>query len=421
MIWSRCFPFRAAWCLSALAVVGLAARATAADEWSRFRGTNGGGVATDTPVPPQWTPEQVAWRVALPARGHSSPAVWSDLVVTTAAEPESGRRHVLGLDAASGKTRWTQVSDGPVFRQHADNSFASATPALDAERVYVAWLAPERSRLEAYDHAGKSMWSLDLGSFIAQHGGGASPIVVDGLVVLPFEQDGPGDSYVLAVDAATGKERWRLPRTSGKLACSTPSILRPASGPAQLICTSTNHGIYAIDLTSGKELWSMPKAFTQRCVASPVVAGGLIYASDGQGGKGTRLLAVRPPTKSGAEPELVWQLINGAPYVPCVAVRDDLLFLITDGGQVACLRAATGEEVWRQPLGVGTFYGSPIVVGERLYAISRRGEVVCTSANATFARLGTSALGDGAFSTPAVVGGRMFLRTFTGLVAVGGK
>lgn len=421
MTWCRCFPIRATWCLSALALAGLAAPLPAADEWARFRGVNGGGVTTDTPVPAQWTAEQVAWRATLPARGHSSPAVWGDLLVTTVAEPESGRRHVLGIDAVSGKTRWTQVSDGPVFRQHADNSFASATPALDAERVYLAWLAPERSRLEAFDHAGKPVWTVELGSFIAQHGAGASPIVVDGLVVLPFEQDGPGDSYVLAVDAATGKERWRLPRTSGKLACSTPAILRPAEGPAQLICTSTNHGIYAIDLTSGKELWAMPKAFTQRCVASPVVAGGLVYASDGQGGKGTRLLAVRPPAKAGGEPELVWQLINGAPYVPCVAVRDDLLFLITDGGQAACLRAATGEEVWRQPLGVGTFYGSPIVVGERLYAISRRGEVVCASASATFARLGTSALGDGAFSTPAVAGGRMFLRTFTGLVAVGGK
>jgi len=420
MTWCRCFCVRATGLLAAV-VLGLATRAEAADDWSRFRGANGGGVAQIAPLPPQWTAEQVAWRATLPARGHSSPAIWGDLLVTTAAEPESGRRHLLGIDAVSGKTRWTQVSDGPVFRQHADNSFASATPALDAERVYIAWLAPERSRLDAYDHAGKPVWSLDLGSFIAQHGGGASPIVVDGLVVLPVEQDGPGDSYVLAVDAATGKERWRLPRTSGKLACSTPSILRPASGPAQLICTSTNHGVYAVDLLSGKELWSLPKAFTQRCVASPVVAGGLIYASDGQGGKGTRLLAVRPPAQAGAEPEIVWQLATGAPYVPCVAVQGELLFLITDGGQVACLRAASGEEVWRQPLGVGTFYGSPIVVGERLYVISRRGEVVCTSATATFVRLGTSALGEGAFTTPAVAGGRMFLRTFTGLVAVGGK
>jgi outer membrane protein assembly factor BamB len=419
MSWYRRCAVRATWSLSV--ILGLAAQTNAADDWSRFRGANGNGVSANTTLPPAWKADQVTWRATLPARGHSSPAVWGDLVVTTVAEPDSGRRHVLGIDATSGKTRWTQVSDGPVFRQHADNSFASATPALDAERVYVAWLAPERSRLEAYDHAGKPVWSLDLGAFIAQHGGGASPIVVDGLVVLPFEQDGPGDSYMLAVDAASGKERWRLPRTSGKLACSTPSILRPASGPAQLICTSTNHGIYAIDLTSGKELWSMPKAFTQRCVASPVVAGGLIFASDGQGGKGTRLLAVRPPTKSGAEPELVWQLINGAPYVPCVAVRDDLLFLITDGGQIACLRAATGAEVWRQPLGVGTFYGSPILVGDRLYAISRRGEVVCTSASATYAHLGTSPLGEGAFSTPAIADGRMFLRTFTALIAVGGK
>ncbi len=130
---------------------------------------------------------------------------------------------------------------------------------------------------------------------------------------------------------------------------------------------------------------------------------------------------MRPPVKAGGEPELAWQLINGAPYVPCIAVQSDLLFLITDGGQAACLRAATGEEVWRQPLGVGTFYGSPIVLGDRLYVISRRGEVVCASASATFAKLGTSALGEGAFSTPAIAAGRLLLRTFTGVVAVGGK
>jgi outer membrane protein assembly factor BamB len=414
MTWHACLPV-----FAALALYSAMGQVTA-EEWARFRGGNGAGVVS-ADLPAQWTPEQVAWRATLPGRGHSSPVVWGDLVVVTAAEPDSGRRHVLGLDAASGATRWTQTGDGPVFRQHADNSFASATPAIDGQHVYVAWLAPEKSRLEAYDLAGKPVWSLELGSFIAQHGGGASPILLDGLVVLPFEQDGPGDSFVLAVDAATGKERWRLPRTSGKLACSTPCVFRPAEGAAQLICTSTNHGIYAIDPATGKELWSMPKAFTQRCVASPVVAGGLIYASDGQGSKGTRLIAVRPPAKSGGEPELVWQLINGAPYVPCVAVRDDLLFLITDSGQAACLKAATGEEVWRQPLGLGMFYGSPIVVGDRIYAISRRGEVACVGASATFAKLGTSTLGEGAFSTPAVAGGRMLLRTFTGVVAINGK
>jgi outer membrane protein assembly factor BamB len=289
---------------------------------------------------------------------------------------------------------------------------------MDGERIYVAWLAPEKSQLLAFDHAGKPQWTVELGSFIAQHGGGASPTIVDGMVILPFEQDGPGDSYVLAVDAVTGKERWRLPRTSGKLACSTPAVLR-SGADTQLICTSSNHGVYAIDLATGKEVWSLPKAFTQRCVASPVVAGGLIFASDGQGGKGTHLIAVRPPQKPGDQPTLAWELINGAPYVPCVIVRDDLLFLVTDAGHAACLNAATGKEIWRQPLGVGTFYGSPIIIGDRLYVISRRGEVVCVSATKEFKHLGVSALGEGSFATPAVDGNRIFLRTFMGVTAIG--
>jgi outer membrane protein assembly factor BamB len=398
-----------------------AADPQAVDEWTRFRGANGSGLAPATDLPKQWTNEDVRWKTVLPGRGHSSPVVWNGQVFVTAAEPDTGKRHVLGLDATSGAIRWTRTSDGPTFRQHADNSFASATPAVDADRVYVSWLAPERSVLEALDHAGKPLWSVDLGAFVAQHGAGASPTRIADLVVLPFEQDGPGESFVLAVDAATGKERWRLPRTSGKLACSTPCLYQPTEGAACLVFTSTNHGVYAVDPITGKELWALTNAFTQRCVASPVSANGLVFASDGQGGKGTRLIAVRAPAKAGEQPTIVWQMITGAPYVPCVTARGELLFVVTDGGQAACLRAATGEELWRQPLGLGTFYGSPIVVGERVYVVSRRGEVACFGATATFERLGTSALGEGAFSTPAVAGGRMFIHTFTAVTAVGAK
>jgi outer membrane protein assembly factor BamB len=405
--------------IGTLALVMGSVSVPAADAWPRFRGPEGGGVGAAAPdVPANWSAQTVTWHTALPARGHSSPVLWQGLLVTTSADPMTGRRSVIGMDAATGAIRWTQEAEGPVFRQHADNSFASATPAIDGDRIYVAWLAPEKSQLIAFDHAGKPQWTVDLGSFVAQHGGGASPTVVDGTVILPFEQDGPGDSFVLAFDAATGKEKWRLPRTSGKLSCSTPAVMRSGKD-THLICTSTNHGVYAVDLATGKEVWSMPKAFTLRCVASPVVANGMVFASDGQGAKGMHLIAVRPPQKPDEQPTLAWELINGAPYVPCVVVRDELLFLVTDSGQAACLNAITGKEIWRQPLGVGTFYGSPIVVGDRLFAISRRGEVVCVSATTEFKNLGVSALGEGSFATPAVAGNRLFLRTFTGVTAVG--
>jgi outer membrane protein assembly factor BamB len=393
----------------------------AADEWARFRGPNGGGRVEAADLPAAWTDRDVRWRTTLPARGHSSPVVWGGKVFLTCAEQESGKRLVVCVDAASGAIVWTRASEGASFRQHADNSYASATPAVDDRRVYVCWAGPGGSSIEAFDHGGGPVWSVDLGAFNSQHGAGASPIVAGGLVVLPFEHDGPGASFVIALDAATGSERWRLPRTSGKLACSTPFIHTPGGAPPQVVFTSTLHGVYAVDLASGKPAWQVTDTFKQRCVGSPALVGGLIVATDGTGGAGSRLVAVRPPAKAGGAAELVWQATRGVPYVPCPVGRDDLLFLVTDGGMAACLDAASGEEVWRQPLGVGTFYGSPIVVGERIYVVSRRGEVVTLAAGKEFKVLGVSKLGEGSFTTPAVSAGRMYLRTFSSLIAIGAE
>lgn len=407
--------------VAAILVMSATVMASTAEDWPRFRGPNGVGQAEIADLPIAWTDQDVRWKTVLPARGHSSPVVWGGKVFVTCADQESGKRLVVCVDAAIGAIAWSHAAEGKAFRQHADNSYASSTPAVDAEHVYVSWAGPDGSVMEALDHQGKPVWSVDLGAFIAQHGAGASPIVAGGLVVLPFEQDGPGASFVIAVEAATGKERWRLPRTSGKLACSTPCLYEPAGAPPQLVLTSTLHGVYAVDLATGKLRWELATAFTQRCVSSPLVVDGLIIAGDGQGASGTRMVAVRPPLHEGEAPTVVWQATHGMPYVPCPVARGGLLFVVTDSGIAACLRAATGEELWRQPLGVGMFYGSPIVVGDRMYGVSRRGEVVALSATEHFKILGISKLGDGSFATPAVAGGRMYLRAFSSLIAVGAK
>jgi len=399
-------------------VVGLAGSLAAGETWARFRGDNGGGTVA-AGLAAEWSPQTVAWKTTLPARGHSSPVIAGGKVFTTAADQQSGRGHVLCLDAASGAMLWNRERPGKAFRQHADNSYASATPAVDGERVYVAWFTPAGSTLEAFDHAGTPVWSVDLGGFTATHGGGASPIVVADLVVLAFEQDGPGASYVLAVDARTGKQRWRLPRTTGKMACSTPCLFEPAGAAPQLLCSSSTHGLYAVDLATGKPQWDVVDAFKERCVGSPVICGGVVIAAAGSGNGGKQLVAVRPPAKAGEKPQIAWQAVRGIPYVPCPVGRGDLAFLLNDDGSLACVRAASGEEVWRQRLDVGGFYASPVLAGDRLYLVSKRGDLLVLAASEQFKIHARASLGEGSFATPAIADGRLYVRTFTALVAIG--
>jgi outer membrane protein assembly factor BamB len=179
--------------------------------------------------------------------------------------------------------------------------------------------------------------------------------------------------------------------------------------------------MYAVDVASGKVVWDLPNEFKQRCVGSPVVVGDLIVAGDGSGGKGTHIVAVKPPKKPTEKAAVVWQSLAGLPYVTCMLAKEELLFFVNDAGSAVCMDGATGKEIWRESLGVGTFYGSPILVGDRLYVVSKRGEVVTLSATKEFKILGISQLGDGSFSTPAIGHGRMYLRTFTTVVAVGAK
>src|SRR4051794_19924456 len=250
-----------------------------ADEWTRFRGPNGSGLfetAFNNPI----TEKDFAWKVTLPGKGHSSPVVWGDHVYVTSGDPETAARIVLCLSAKDGSTIWKREFNSRTYRQlHVDNSYASATPAVDEAGVYVSWSTPESLSLMALTHDGKDLWTRDLGPFVSQHGSGASPMTVDGLVILTNDQEGP-KSTVEAFDHFTGQPRWKIDRKPGdKTALATPCVFRPkAGGPAQLILSNKSTGITSVDPHTGKVNWEVPDACPDRTVGSPVVAGDLVIA-----------------------------------------------------------------------------------------------------------------------------------------------
>jgi outer membrane protein assembly factor BamB len=390
-------------------------------EWTRFRGPNGSGISTAATVPARWTDKDLNWKVPLPGVGHSSPVLWGERIFLTSGEEDTGKRIVLCLRARDGERLWSREFPGERHGKHSDNSFASATPAVDEARLYVSWGSPKEYLAVALDHDGKEVWRTGLGPFRAGHGFGASPIVHDDVLVVPADQDGP--SNLFGLDRATGKVLWKVPRKS-KASYATPCVFQARGRQAEIIFTSYEHGLTAIDPKTGRVNWEhdvFDKRHVETPIGSPVVAGDLVLGTSGWLGVRQEVVAVRPPSgEEKGKAEEVYRIDRSAPLCTTPLVRGDLLFLWSDGGIVTCAHTRTGEVYWRERV-PGSYYGSPVCVRERLYAVSREGEVVVLAAAKRFELLARNPLGEGSHSTPAVAGGRMYLRTFSHLISVGGK
>ncbi|MCI0745985.1 MAG: PQQ-binding-like beta-propeller repeat protein, partial [Verrucomicrobia subdivision 3 bacterium] len=366
----------------------------------------------------------VNWKVELPGTGHSSPVLWGDRLFLTSTGDKTGGLTVLCLDAKSGRLLWQKEFPLSPFPRHKFNSYASSTPAVDAERVYVVWNEPEHYMLAALDHQGAEVWKRDFGPFVSQHGCGISPVVYQDKVILGNEQDDAnatpgsnrsGESSVLAVDAKTGKTLWQIPRKSAVVAYSTPCVYQPGSGKPALIFNSQGHGIYAVDPDAGKVLWEYDEAFDKRSVSSPFVAGDIIYGSCGSGGGGNFVTAIRV----GSKPQLAYQLKKSAPYVPTGIALNNLVWLWSDGGILTCLDAPTGNIRYQERVG-GNFFGSPVCIDGRLFCVSTAGELVVAEASDEFNVLHRFALNETCHTTPAVALGRLFIRTEKHLASLGG-
>ena len=398
-------------------------------EWTRFRGPNGTGVSDCQTIPVRWAEDQYDWKIELPGRGHSSPVVWGDKVFLLSADPDNATRYVLCYSALDGSETWVRKYESETHSIHSRSSFASSTPAVDAERVYVAWSMPQKTTLKAFDHAGNEVWDLDLGRWVGRHGFGTSPILYQNMLILHFSQqtdklepgDELGESLMMAFDRRTGDELWRTPLDSAGSVCySVPFIYEPQVGPPELVCANTGNGVFSLDPLTGKENWSF-NAFKMRTVASPIFSGGYVFGSTGSGGGGNYIVAIKP----GDPPELAYELKNSsefkAPYVPCMLAKGDKVFMLYDRGFASCVDAPTGKVHWCVRTGAA-FSGSPVLAGNRIYCIDEEGIVWVIAADETEYRLlAKNPLNEASRSTPAVSGGKLFLRTYSHLFCIGSK
>jgi len=413
--------FRPASRLAFVAVVVLAADARA-QEWTRFRGPNGLGVSDSKSIPTAWTDKDYRWRVVIPGESHYNPVFWDDKIFLESSLPDAKERMILCLKKEDGSEVWNRkvaLSKNP---KHTLNSFASSTPAVDKDRVYALFADTEKYLVKAWDHAGKELWTVNLGPFESQHGLGTSPVIYDDHLIVANDQD--GDSFIVALDVKTGKTVWKCPRHGVKqnTAYGTPTILERKGLPTQILTTSNAHGISSLDAKTGAMLWEA-HVFDKRAVSSPVVVGDLVFGTCGSGGGGNYVAAVKLGGKGDVTSSHLAYMVKGsAPYVPTMVSSGERLFWIADDGVASCIEPGTGRIVWKERVGDKVnFYGSPVLIDGRIYQCSSKGEMVVLAASDEFKVLARNPMGEGSHSTPCVDGDRLYLKTFTHLVCLGGK
>jgi outer membrane protein assembly factor BamB len=409
-----------------LVLAVLPAMVSKGQEWTRFRGPNGQGISDAETIPVKWTEKDYNWKINLPGGGHSSPVLWGEKLFITSGDQKTTHSIIIALNALDGAVLWQKEYTLSKYRPNKLNSFASATPAVDANNVYVLFTSPEETILAALNHEGTEIWKHNFEGMHCQHGAGSSPIVVNDMVVFTHENESDGTdgkSAWIAVNRKTGQTKWALERkTSSKTSYSTPSIYSSKTGGSQLIFTSFAHGMTGVDPNTGTVSWEVDSAFISRVVSSPVIADGLLIGTCGDYGVGKRLIAIRPGTSDkSVRPTEAYKIENSSmPYVPTSLAKDGLLFTFHDRGDVSCLRSATGERLWQEKP-AGRFFGSPVWADGKLYCITTDGDLVVVRAAETYELLAINPLRETSHSTPAISGGRMYLRTFSHLFSIGGK
>ena len=424
----------------------------ASDDWPQFRGPEGTAVVADDPALPEtWSAtENVAWKTPIPGRGWSSPIVRGDRVFVTSVvaeedyqgprpglylpetgnetppDPPPGTHHwmVFCLDLETGALVWQRTPHSGLVAStiHPKNSFASATPVTDGERVYALF---GNLGLFAYELDGNLVWSRPLEHHMDQWGWGAglSPTLLDDQVLVMHDND--EESYLASFDTATGEQNWRVARDEVS-AWSTPFIWR--NDLRTEIVTVAKTQVRSYD-PSGNLLWWFAGRMTNVTVPTPIPGDGILYVSSGYVGNDHRpVYAVLP----GAEGDITlgpnqrtneyirWYQPRIGSYNPSPLLYRGIYYTLHDRGFFTAHDARTGRTVYdRVRIERGaTFTSSPWAYNGRIFALSEEGDTYVIAAGPEFEVLGRNVLGEMALASPAVVGRTLLLRTASHLYAI---
>ena len=450
----------------------LAARAT--NEWLRFRGPNGTGVAEGFTLPTEFgSNKNLVWKTSVPF-ARSSPVVTADRVFLTASEGD--KLITLALNRKTGKILWrrdvARARHMPIYRA---NDAASPSPVSDGKNVF-AFFA--ELGLIAYGPDGTERWRVPLGPFNSFYGMGGSPVIAGNTLVMVCDQR--TNSFIIAVDARNGKVLWKKDRPNQE-AFSTPAIYTPKNGPSQIIVAGS-YTLDAYSLDKGERLWWITKIGTYP-KGVPIIGTDMIYVTaDGadepffppfdeslkQFDKDKDQRIQREEAKSNAEAydhfgwmdsnsdgfidrteyefvrtssagghgltairlggqgdltstNVVWRVKKSYPSIPAPLVYRGVMYLMKEGGIVTSLNPATGEvlKMGRTPDALEDYFASPVAADGKVFLVSASGKVTVLKADAQWEILKVNDLGEEVWATPAIAGGNLYIRTRNTLYSFG--
>lgn len=408
--------------LALLSLIGT----TTANDWPGFRGPTGQGTSTAKGLPTEWSgSENIAWKTELPGPGTSSPVVFGKKVFITCysgfnvpgeeGQMEDLMLHLVCLDRATGKKLWTtdvkpKLPELEQFRRD-KHGYASGTPAVDAERVYVFW---GKTGAMAFDHGGKKLWEQDLGERIHEWGSCGSPVLHQNLVIINASVE--SDSLV-ALDKKTGKEVWRADDL--KESWNTP-ILVKAGNKTELVVAEMGK-ILGYDPATGDELWSCDTDIPWYMVPSLLADKGIVYCVGGRSPGGS--LAVKVGGRGDVtETHRLWTSNKGS-NVTSPLYHDGHLYWMHESQEIAfCLKADTGKIVYEERVPRrDQMYPSPVLADGKIYYVNRTGTTFVVPAKPEFEILATNSLGERSefMSSPAVSGKNLLIRSNKYLYCIG--
>lgn len=396
-----------------------------AGNWPHWRGPDFYGVSGETRLPVKWSHEEnITWRLAMPAWSGSTPIIWGEHIFLNVAE--SGSIHLWAVDRNKGDVLWKKhLSDGDERRRK--QNMSSPSPVTDGKKV---WVMTGTGILKAFDFSGKELWVRDIqkdyGEFGLNHGYASSPLLYQGDLIVQVLHgmltDDP--SYILRIDGATGKNKWRVVRPTDAIRESpdnyaTPAVVR-ADGAEQIVISGGDY-VTGHDPQTGRELWrggglNPDNHPMYRTIASTVVHDDMFYVPS----RRKPLIAFRAGGKGDITTSHRAWVFDSGPDVPSPVTDGKYLYAFDDKGIVYCLDAKTGKTIWGpERIQPATYSSSPVLADGKLYMSNEDGQTVVVKAGPKFEVLAVNQLEGYTLSSPAISDGQLFLRTADWLYCVG--